>query len=81
LGNSSVIYDSEAKLLLLMAGRALRGMLRTADYKGDIALKSCLSEFVHFYGAAFLKDGEISNKVSPFLMSVLYNRCIISCPI
>lgn len=36
-----------------MAGRALRGMLRTADYKGGKALKSCHTEFVHIYGAAF----------------------------
>lgn len=37
-----------------MAGRALRGMLSTADYKGGKALKSCHTEFVHIYGAAFI---------------------------
>ncbi|MDF9831515.1 hypothetical protein M2133_002884 [Parabacteroides sp. PF5-6] len=37
-----------------MAGRALRGMHRTADYKGGKALKSCHTEFVHIQGAAFL---------------------------
>ena len=37
-----------------MAGRALRGMLRTADYKDGKALKSCHTEFVHIYGAAFI---------------------------
>ena len=37
-----------------MAGRALRGMLRTADYKGGKALKSCHPEFYHIYSAAFL---------------------------
>ena len=36
-----------------MAGRALRGMLSTADYKGGKALKSCHTEFVHIYSAAF----------------------------
>ena len=36
-----------------MAGRALRGMLRTADYKGGKALKSCHPEFYHIYSAAF----------------------------
>lgn len=34
-----------------MAGRALRGMLSTADYKGGKALKSCHTEFVHIYSA------------------------------
>ena len=32
---------------------ALRGMLSTADYKDGKALKSCHTEFVHIYGAAF----------------------------
>jgi hypothetical protein len=36
-----------------MAGRTLRGMLSTADYKDGKALKSCHTEFVHIYGAAF----------------------------
>jgi len=36
-----------------MAGRTLRGMLSTADYKGGKALKSCHTEFVHIYSAAF----------------------------
>ena len=34
-----------------MAGRTLRGMLSTADYKDGKALKSCHTEFVHIYGA------------------------------
>ena len=42
------------RLLPPMAGRALRGMLSTADYKGGKALKSCHTEFVHIYGAAFI---------------------------
>ena len=54
LGNSSVFFNSETQLLPSMAGRTLRGMLRTADYKDDKALKSCHTEFVHIYGAAFL---------------------------
>ena len=37
-----------------MAGRAHRGMLRTAEYKAGKALKSCHTEFVHIYGAAFI---------------------------
>lgn len=48
-------------LSLLMAGRALRGMHRTADYKDDEALKTCHTEFVHIYGAAYsyiTKEGE-----------------------
>ncbi len=51
-----------------MAGRALRGMLRTADYKGGKALKSCHAEFVHIYGAAFFKNrGRIIRMVLLFL--------------
>ena len=51
-----------------MAGRALRGMLRTADYKGGKALKSCHTEFVHIYGAAFFKNrGRIIRMVLLFL--------------
>ncbi|RHR62793.1 hypothetical protein DWW90_00790 [Parabacteroides sp. AF17-28] len=52
LGNSSVYFNSETQLLSLMAGRTLRGMLSTADYKDGKALKSCHTEFVHIYGAA-----------------------------
>ena len=40
-------------VFLLMAGRAFRGMLRTADYKDKRALKSCFTEFVHIHSAAF----------------------------
>ena len=40
--------------LLGMAGRSLRVMHRTADYKHGKALKSYSSEFFHIYGAAFL---------------------------
>ena len=51
-----------------MAGRALRGMLRTADYKGGKALKSCHAEFVHIYGAAFfINRGRIIRMVLLFL--------------
>ncbi|MFS2736592.1 hypothetical protein DWX56_15755 [Parabacteroides merdae] len=53
LGNSSVYFNSETQLLSSMAGRTLRGMLSTADYKDGKALKSCHTEFVHIYGAAF----------------------------
>ena len=50
LGNSSVYFNSETQLLSSMAGRTLRGMLSTADYKDGKALKSCHTEFVHIYG-------------------------------
>ena len=42
LGNSSVYFNSETQLLS-----------STADYKDGKALKSCHTEFVHIYGAAF----------------------------
>ena len=51
-----------------MAGRALRGMLRTADYKGGKALKSCHTEFVHIYGAAFSYE----KGKSPIRFSLFY---------
>ena len=52
-----------------MAGRALRGMHRTADYKGGKALKSCHTEFVHIYSAAFfIIEGKIPQGVFPFLL-------------
>lgn len=48
-----------------MAGRTLRGMLSTADYKDGKALKSCHTEFVHIYGAAFFSYERLSfGKVS-----------------
>lgn len=52
-----------------MAGRALRGMLSTADYKGYRALKSCHTEFIHIYGAAFIHIG-ITSKGNPFFLCV-----------
>ncbi|MCD8179840.1 MAG: hypothetical protein LUE98_21540 [Tannerellaceae bacterium] len=56
-----------------MAGRALRGMHRTADYKDGEALKSCHTEFVHIYGAAFFQyKGETSKEVSPFCFNTIY---------
>lgn len=45
-----------------MAGRTLRGMHRTADYKGGKALKSCHTEFVHIYSAAFFHTKGKSRK-------------------
>ena len=50
-----------------MAGRALRGMLSTADYKGGRALKSCHAEFIHIYGAAFIYTKGLL-KSSPFFV-------------
>ena len=50
-----------------MAGRALRGMLSTADYKGYRALKSCHTEFVHIYGAAFISiQRDYPNRIVSF---------------
>ncbi len=46
-----------------MAGRTFRGMLSTADYKGDKALKSCHTEFFQIYGAVLLYMKKI-----PFLI-------------
>ena len=54
-----------------MAGRALRGMLSTADYKGGMALKSCHTEFIHIYGAAFIHIG-ITSKGNPFFYAYLH---------
>ncbi len=54
-----------------MAGRTLRGMHRTADYKGGKALKSCHTEFVHIYGAAFFSyKGKISYGIFPFSLYI-----------
>ena len=52
LGNSSINIEFRGKLLSLMAGRTLRGMLDTADYKDDKALKSCQQEFLSFHSVA-----------------------------
>lgn len=54
-----------------MAGRALRGMLRTADYKGGKALKSCHTEFYHIHSAAFFRyRGGFLLKDSSFFYAV-----------
>ena len=57
LGNSSVYFNSETQLLSLMAGRTLRGMLSTADYKDGKALKSCHTEFCSYLRCGFLYIG------------------------
>ena len=52
IGKLINLYNSETALVA-DGGPHPSGMLRTADYKGDKALKSCYSEFVHIYSAAF----------------------------
>ena len=69
IGKLIKFFKFRDKLLSLMAGRALRGMHRTADYKGGKALKSCHTEFVHIYSAAFfIIEGKIPQGVFPFLL-------------
>ena len=57
-----------------MAGRALRGMLSTADYNGGKALKSCHTEFVHIYSAAFSHKREGLLEVLPFFFVYLPSK-------
>ena len=65
-----------------MAGRALRGMLRTADYKGGKALKSCHPEFYHIYSAAFSTIEEEFFTDSSFfcLFSLYFFNLMVSLP-
>ena len=56
-----------------MAGRTLRGMLRTADYKDGKALKSCHTEFIHIYGAAFHIIRGYRSSDSLFSLNILKN--------
>ena len=67
-----------------MAGRALRGMLRTADYKGGKALKSCHTEFYHIHSAAFFRyKGGFLLKESSFFYAVrpIFLILIVSLPL
>jgi hypothetical protein len=52
-----ILQQFRDKLLPGMAGRDLRVMLRTADYKHGKALKSCRTEFFHIRDSAKYKKG------------------------
>jgi hypothetical protein len=57
-----------------MAGRSLRAMHRTADYKRDKALKSCFMEFYHIRNAALFSKGFLRETPTFFVRGVMSGR-------
>ena len=62
-----------------MAGRTLRGMLSTADYKDNKALKSCHMEFYIFYSAVTYKKDitSVLFLVNNFAMKKYLSLCFL----